>query len=871
MESGAESDGSEQLLAETASLLLGDGLESNPDLEDDSKAGHGLVENDESALERKDVLDDATKTPVTNPRGDESDSAEPLKPEIKVDYTKASVTASGSLDSSGDEDTTEENRQRPPSTDGDADVLLAQTAALLAGSEEPESGSEIGGTNLSKNAIEACNKGQNRTAEGSLEAADEILRSPVRGSGQKGASMDSGYAERDVSQDEDLDGDELLAETNALLTGVRPSQTTAKPKSPQEAVAEQAVQGELSRIQKRMANDVTLVCCGSGVHLRDLFLLDTCLCVPLRVDLSNEDALHDTAEALKSHGYEVRAKDAGQLRASYEPTVEELKRLASPTSSPKAAQPGSLSASIASSMSMGDSSTLESSAQSLQVPSLTDEPRQFVSKAVNFSLGKIQNVMKQVDTLQLKRGVGLLASNPGQSVDRGESSASGIGSSTSLDTSNIVNMSRSGTEISGSSSQMRIEPYASAAVGVEVESKQRCIFVCGAEHETEALLRTMIQLGMTRLPSGVHSLHADYVRDLEEAWRLAAERKLHELVRPKEKEMLAVEYQAAQLVSFVKAEYRAYGVQIPELERPPFVSQLPLTYDSDEADDEASSGAQDAKLDLELAGAEAEDVSLRNKLSRRWSREVAARTARKERQLQIRREICARNKALLLQRLRDSEVARTSRDTLVLCSEMKINPSVILGHVSCIFERRPGRLLVTFDHLLFSSKVLGFKRSLAIPLTNIAHYGGMQTTGAAAIVGAAALAVQDLTTGAPMRFIMGSKLDCDRVLALLQQIETMRRALAESRQRRSSRESKGSIDQDVQRSSFDDTLPPHPPSQSSSSLAQYHSMQDEESTRVGMGNTELQENVKEPTDVPTKASLEKMMESTYLNDDEEAF
>ncbi|GBG27564.1 Hypothetical Protein FCC1311_037872 [Hondaea fermentalgiana] len=599
----------------------------------------------------------------------------------------------------------------------------------------------------------------------------------------------------DSTLSEERNGAELLAETEALLTGETLQESKASAGHAREAV-EQAVRDELCRVHKRLANDVTLVCSGSGVQLRDLFLLDACLFVPLRVDLSNNGALEQIAEALSDHGYE------------------------------------------------------------LQAPSIGDEPREFVSKAMNFSLGKLQRALQHVDALQLKASSGRPLNEEASVQNRPDAGS------------------------------VSVEPYASAAVGVEVESKQRGIFICGAEHETEPLLKGLIQRGITRLPSGVASLHADYVRDLEEAWRLGAERKLHALVRPQEKEMLALEFQTAQLVTLIKAEYRAFGVQIPELERPPFISQLPLTYeDDDDGGQEENIGSKGDRgemhadgsnnTDDERAGAEAEDVALRSSLSRQWSREVSARVARKERQLEMRRDVCARNKTLLIQRLRDSEVARTSRDTLVLCNEMNISPSVVLGHVSCIFERRPGKLSVTYDHILFKSRVLGFKRSLAVPLTDVASYGGAQATGAATIVGAAALVIQVLSTGASIRFLMSSKVDCDRVLALLQQIEVMRRASAAERQRRSSHESKTS-DSEAQRtggelsrrSSGADVRPDLHRRRSADSQAS------ENSHHVGAGNAAGSSGLGTPPTEPSDdsgADLQRMMASTFLNDDEEAF
>jgi len=291
----------------------------------------------------------------------------------------------------------------------------------------------------------------------------------------------------------------------------------------------------------------------------------------------------------------------------------------------------------------------------------------------------------------------------------------------------------------------------------------------GLEARQQHALSTVVESGAPELEGDSDAVHPDFERDLTVANRLCMENEIRDEVAARERVVRTIEWRAAQMISLVKAGYRAAGLAVPVLERPPTVAQLPLEYP--DASGDLAEGANDAATSAEDTALD----QLHAKLKAATSREKEARRLRKIRQLEIREELCARNRQLVITQLRDSEQARGAKYTVGLAREMNIPAAVVLGSVSAVHDRRPGLLSVTYGYLLFAAKVLGFRKQLCVPLTTLAGVRLSRTKGAASFVGDAAL-VAHRHDGSELTFITTSVLDAERLRELVSQVTAMQMA-----------------------------------------------------------------------------------------------
>jgi len=610
-----------------------------------------------------------------------------------TEVRNAVVAAVGSLKGNGKDSQIQKYRMEQSSdVVDDADALLAQTAEIL-GPSSKENGVEEMMLGPSGDCAESSKEGPD-VKFGSEENPDDVLdetkvllESRNEGSEVHDGLKDPGGEEETEKFDSvALSEETLLAETAQLIADA-PEIDLGK---------------EMRRIKVSRTAPLILVCCGTALHLGDLFLLDVVMILPLRIDITNEAALMKCEKILSANSYEVKSRDAGQIRGSFQEARTQAK---AEKASPKYRN---------------------------------REDGDFMQRAMD----RIQHTITKADALNLKR------------------------------------------QQEGEAEHMRNyrdAAYVHLAVGVETKTLQRVLMLCGVDHEKDEVLRALIESKLTTLTRSLQeefgnlqpggSCDEQYLKDLKEAWRIHIEAKLQQMVRADEAQTLEKERLSGQLLRLLYNSYKAYGVQFPELAKPPLVSEFDLEYEDTEA-----ATHEDEQEQEELFPAELEDKEQRKVLAKTWNNEMLARKRRKDCQLTARLKVCKSNRKVTIERLRDSDVARTSRDTIVLCKETNVPPSVVLASVPCIFERRPGKLCITFTHVIFMSNILGFKKNAAFAFSEIVKFQRVATSGAASVVGEAVILVGLRSQGPFLRFIIPQTRDAEGIHELVKDIIGMKEA-----------------------------------------------------------------------------------------------
>lgn len=707
----------------------------------------------------------------------------------------------------------------------ESESLLEQTAALI--SQETQSPSAAA-TNMKQ--YSDADKASSKIDEGGLKSAgvDETL---IFGSSGSGLLAETAMLVSDAPIG-DAEETRERASTNGSPS-LLPTTSCSKNVKNDGGVENESldVQAELARLVTCSVADLLLVCCGQKVNLQDMFLLDTCAWLPLREDISNNKILSVCSEALALHGYDVRSNEEAQLRASLRPQQVE----APPAPSHQAQQQQNVSNTnpFAASQRDSGSETGHISDKTLAwAQEKSEVSKAMFSNAMNFSLGKLGSAIGKVNSQ-----FDINLPQPGARSDVGP-----------------ISESESSDAALFSERALREQNYCGIAVGVDAISKQRVLAISGLEHFSQEILERLVLCGITsRLNSQVEAvlLDEDYVRDIQSAFKLSTEIDLVRAVAPAEQAQRKQEWQAAQLIALVKVCYKQYGVPFPMLERPPVVSQLPLEYDDDEED----GGGQSS-----LSASQCRDaIEFKQSLAKRWAREFRARKKRKEKQLELRCVICKRNRGIAVQRLHDSDVARGSKEVLLLSNEMRLSPQVVLGFVSAIFQRKPGRLSVTGTHLLFFSNVLGIKSSASWSLSDVVQVGTTELKGAASFVGDASfvarldpnsLAGQQAMGGnngaAQVSFIISTVLEVEKLMELVNQVVLMRREQLQLAGEDKEGQQDAAQHPDLQTATDEPILS----KEEQEALAEQQAQQDE-ATRI--------------------ANMKKMLSSTILHDDEEEF
>uniref|UniRef100_A0A7S2RVR0 Uncharacterized protein n=1 Tax=Mucochytrium quahogii TaxID=96639 RepID=A0A7S2RVR0_9STRA len=478
------------------------------------------------------------------------------------------------------------------------------------------------------------------------------------------------------------------------------------------------VDEEMLRIESCSTKDVSLVYCGKVINLREIFLLDNAYRMRIRQDVPNDIISTICSTALALHGYEIRSSEGGLIRASFHVATDGNEH----------------------------ENEEEEASSSVNIPEQAQKASKMMSRAFSFGMGKLSEAISSVE--QYKTG------------------------------------SKPSSQATATFQEKFIkkESYVHVVLGVELSSKERVILFSGLDSNKDDVLRDIISRGVTvgsnkRIvmldagedKDGEQVLSEDYLSDVHEAFKQAAEADLFQSIHAREKDTRAYEWETAQLISIVKASYKEYGVAIPELGRVPLLSSLPLEYD------ESAHSDQPVIDQSKLSPIQLADCKLKHSLAEKWDRDVVALKKRRLTQLDMRMATSTQNRTTIIMKLRESDVARTSKEVIELSKSMNVPASVVLGRVPCIYEGKPGTLYITFDMLLYSGSVLGFARTNAsFAIADFEKFEKYSLSGAASIVGdSGVLATRKVGRGPSVSFIIPDSLDCEKVLVLLSQIFAM--------------------------------------------------------------------------------------------------
>jgi len=299
-------------------------------------------------------------------------------------------------------------------------------------------------------------------------------------------------------------------------------------------------------------------------------------------------------------------------------------------------------------------------------------------------------------------------------------------------------------------------------LGVDVHTKDRVLLFSGlGNNDSRDVLRDIISFDVSASLLSDQPLDRGYVEDLAAAFKAGAEGHLIKFVRPLEQMIRNKEFDTAQLYIVTKLHYKECGVVFPTMERPPSLQDVPIENEVD---------------DIPIADFMAQgEIVLKEKLEELWLRHVDSRKQRKQKHSNRRLELCKQNREKVVLQLSTSEAARSAQCNVEFAVKMGLMSCIVLGATSAIYDRRPGKLYISFDHIMFYTNLLGFKTSVVVDFSAIFEFEKRKLTGPKAIIGDCVLAAKyrnDPNTA--VEFIIPTMMECDKIYELIVEIETLR-------------------------------------------------------------------------------------------------
>ena len=189
-------------------------------------------------------------------------------------------------------------------------------------------------------------------------------------------------------------------------------------------------------------------------------------------------------------------------------------------------------------------------------------------------------------------------------------------------------------------------------------------------------------------PSVQALLDQDYVNLLKNEMRLRNERDLTTFATPLERRARDDERRVLKLQKLLEVKYNASHLPLPALETPPPLSSFTLKKPDTPTMLNIVANSTPQEVDQQLK------IALRKELHT----DSLARQDRKHQEVLVRAEVCERNRNQLVSVLSNSRAALEA--DLELMHRLGIHPpQVALCRVPCIYNKRPGFLIVT-PHLM---------------------------------------------------------------------------------------------------------------------------------------------------------------------------
>ena len=340
--------------------------------------------------------------------------------------------------------------------------------------------------------------------------------------------------------------------------------------------------------------------------------------------------------------------------------------------------------------------------------------------------------------------------------------------------------------------------FVSAHMGV-ASTKQRAIWVCvvcGDDERSVSDLFEMMRSGLVDAGVTLGALLADaeeltfdspmyaasmvvepdagYAEDLEIEFRDEMNSELSAFASPLEKHARGEEWKLAQVISILKPMYSACGIDFPSLIRAPTLASFPLPPIALEP----PAGPEKPLSSYQCVVVE-KDNRLKRRLAWKCKQEAQARKARKHQEVSARTKVCADNGAVIITTLACSEPASASKESIELVRRFGLDPTssrgltkqhVVLCAVTCLHNKRMGKLYVTFNAMYFYGSFLGMKLRVVSSFEDIASL--QRSRGILGITDGIAVFEKSSNRGVTDEkfFSLPGGGDCERVYELLTRI-----------------------------------------------------------------------------------------------------